>query len=218
MARRLLFVCAMNVCRSPLAACTFAAAVAENGDPAEWTVASAGTAALPGEAICGVGATLLAKKSVAASLAQSHISERIDAARLRDYDMILVATRAERSLLATLDPAARDYTFTIKEAVLLGSRPISAEELAAGPSAPHRRSRLVGYPTLLHRRRGTVSVPAPRQPKAWLPWRSRAVQDPLDIRDVHVEDRRQHEPLLRELQADVLTLHRQLTGFLALRS
>lgn len=214
MPHKLLFVCAMNVCRSPLAAYTFIQATEKEGDRSAWTVSSRGTGVTARQPICEVSAELIRADADGQAFAKAHLSAPITGPQLMQQDLILVATTAERGRIAQLNPAVRDRLFTVREALLLGKEPVTASE-RDGLSSAGQRLRLGGYPMILHRRRGLVTIPPP---KARVGLRKRVVIDPLDIPDVHHEKLRKHQSQLRELQGDVLAVHRQLKAFLESRA
>jgi protein-tyrosine phosphatase len=216
MSHRLLFVCAANVCRSPLMAFSFAEALADDSDRTGWTVSSRGTSVVNRDAMCEVSASLITGSEAGAAFAASHVSAPVVASHLATQDMILVATRAERAKVAQINPALRERTFTVREAIALGRTPATAAELdqAARMRTSNQRVRLAGYPQLLHLRRGTVGMPVARPP---LPFFGRQHANPIDIPDVHHEKLKNHEAKLRESQADVRTLHGQIREYLASR-
>ncbi|WP_439591366.1 hypothetical protein [Microbacterium sp.] len=216
MAHRVLFVCAMNVCRSPLMAFTFADALLADADGAEWSVIARGTNVTRRDPMCEVSASLISSSAAGASFAESHASAPIAVTQLGSQDAIFVATRAERSRVAQLNPSVRSRTFTVREAVLLGERAVASGEIDAvlRNRPPNQRLRLGGYPALLNSRRGSVHLPAPRK---GLPFFGGPPSDPLDIRDVHLEGGRTHLNTLKELQGDVRLLRGQISDFLKAR-
>lgn len=216
MSHRLLFLCKMNVCRSPLMAVTFAEALAAANDWDDWTVSSQGTAVVRPESICDVSASLLSDSEAGASFASSHFSSPIAVAQLAAQDLILVASRAERGKVAQLQPALRARTFTVREAIALGRPPITTADLdlLARSSDSNQEARLAGYPQLLHQRRGSVAMPLPRQS---LPFSRKRPVDPIDIPDAHHEKLKQHVAILKGTKDDVRTLYGQISEFLKAR-
>lgn len=218
MSNRLLFVCAMNVCRSPLMAYTFAEALASDGGGDEWSVSSRGTSVTRRDAMCDTSASLISDSESGAAFAAGHVSAPISAPQLTSQDLILVASRSERAKLATMSPSMRQRTFTLREAVLLGRAPVTAAEIAliTRTRASNQKVRLGGYHQLLHLRRGTIAMPAPRRGSLFR--RDVRQPDPIDLPDVHHEKQARHEGVLKESQADVRALHEQLRSFLDARA
>lgn len=190
MIARVLFVCAQNVCRSPLMADSFGHAV--DGDwfldshGGEWTVCSGGTHARPGAVPCRVTVDLAPGTGAHRS---SEISrEDVDAA-----DLVIVASRAERSWIAQLAPSARPRTFTLREALMLdegvGGSPISDGETFRA------------YVAALDAQRGIAEI----RPRSRMPWR-RNPENPLDIRDVHRVGGKAHLRGLQEVVEDATRL------------
>lgn len=217
MPHRVMFVCAMNVCRSPLMAFVFADALSTGSDPAGWTVTSRGTSVLREDPMCGVSASLIAGSEAGRVFIDAHASRPLVPDELDSQDVILVASRAERSKVAQLNPSLRSRTFTVREALALGSPPVTAAELDLmdRSQAPEGGTRLGGYTQLLHQRRGTVPVAAaPRR----LPWSLRTPANPADIPDVHHKNQPKHLGMLKAVQGDVRNLHDQLRGYMAARS
>lgn len=216
MSHRLLFVCAMNVCRSPLMAFTFAETLAEDNDRSGWTVASRGTSVVRRDGMCEVSASLISVTDAGAAFAASHVSAPIASSQLASQDLILVATRAERGKVAQLNPDLRSRTFTVREAIILGRQPVTAAELdLANKSRPsNQKLRLGGYPQILHMRRGIAQMPAARRR---FPLFGARPVDPFDIPDVHHEKLKAHEGMLKEAQNDVRSLHIQIREFLTTR-
>lgn len=216
MAHRLLFVCAMNVCRSPLMAFTFADALVSSADGAEWSVIARGTTVSRRDAMCDISASLISSTEAGAAFAASHASAPIAVTQLGSQDAVFVASRAERSRIAQINPSVRARTFTVREAIALGrAQPTAAEVDNVLRNRPtNQRLRLGGYPALLNARRGTLVPPAPRKK---FPFLGSAPADPFDIPDVHQEGAKTHLATLKDLQADVRVLHGQISDFLKAR-
>lgn len=217
MPHRLMFVCAMNVCRSPLMAFTFADALSsDNEDDANWSVISRGTSVLRSDPMCDISASLITSSDSGQKFAKGHESRPLVSAELQAQDLILVASRAERAKIAQMNPRLRSRTFTVREALALGAPAVTPAdlELIARSRVPHQKNRLDGYTQLLHQRRGMVPLPAPR--RSLLAFRAPA--DPSDIPDVHHQKRSQHTSTLRAAQTEVRGLHTQIMAFLAARS
>lgn len=188
MVARVLFVCAQNVCRSPLMSAAFEHALAATpGDGGiEWSVGSAGVAADAGHRTCRVATEI-------APGASGHRSLLLTPAMLDDSDLVIAASLAERAAIARLRPAARTRTFTLREALLLESvQPIAADGLPA-------------YAAALDARRGTVEPP--RTPA--FRWR-RDRDNPLDVVDVHKLGSRTHRRGLVSAAEDAALLARRV--------
>lgn len=212
MSHKLLFVCAMNVCRSPLMAFTFAQALKDANEGDTWSVASGGTSVTRREAICSLSATMIAKTAVGISFADAHGSTPLDAAHLADMDMVVVATRSERGKIAKLDPSLRDRTFTLREAVALGAAAPTDTELATLAARMETEDLpLGGYPALLHGRRGLAPVV---QPHPTSRWQRRDQTDPFDIPDAHLLGERVHRSTLQQVQTETRTLQAAMGAFL----
>jgi protein-tyrosine phosphatase len=103
----ILAVCTGNVCRSPalerLLACQLGPTV---------SVQSAGTHALVGQPISEPMARLLRKNGIADG---AFAARRLTESLIRDTDLVLALTRAQRSLAVELWPPAVRRTFTVRE-------------------------------------------------------------------------------------------------------
>lgn len=214
MAYRVTFVCEANVCRSPLMAFSFA-----HGDGTalggEWTVTSRGTNVGGTRlGICPVAASLIESVDGAKAFISAHRSAPLNGNQLAAQDLIIVASSAERSAIAKVNPDLRSRTFTLREATMLGREPVTFAEQAQAASrrnGTHGRVRLAGYPDVLHGRRGLVATPSPA---AHMPWR-RATPNPVDIPDAHHQSSKRHLATLKALQDDVGVLRAQIAAFLA---
>lgn len=208
MSHQLLFVCAANVCRSPLMAVTFAESVARDFDRTEWTVLSRGISVVRRNQMCALAASLIDGNSYGAAYAASHVSAQVAESELESQDLIIAASREERARIARMLPSSRTKTFTLREAVALGAPPVEAFELDRDDDAP---SSLADYAEFLHQRRGRVPVTAPARFR--MPWTP--APDPQDIPDVHHENSKKHASTLKELRELVRTLHGQMGEFFA---
>ncbi|KJL29531.1 hypothetical protein [Microbacterium oxydans] len=191
MTGRVLFVCAQNICRSPLMAAAFEDEL--GADASRWVVGSAGTEASPGRRACRYSVEVVVT-------ALGHLSTPLTMADLDAADLVIAASLAERSLIVRKSPSARSRTFTLREALLLGEQQVSAASLAE-------------YADVLDSRRGTLDLPTQRS----LPWR-RETGHPLDVVDVHHLGIRTHRRGLQKAAADTRTLARRLQQGIAPRS
>jgi protein-tyrosine phosphatase len=122
----ILAVCTGNVCRSP----AVERLLANNLGPTV-SVSSAGTHALVGHPISEPMAALLRDGGVESD---SFRARRLSEQMLKDADLILTMTRAQRGLVVELWPAAVRRTFTLREfARLLGW--VDSSRLPAGTPA-----------------------------------------------------------------------------------
>lgn len=211
MPHRIMFVCAMNVCRSPLMQATFIEALDADRSGEGWNVLSRGTLVSRREAMCDVAVSLIQPESARAAFAESHASAALNQTQLAVQNMVVVATRAERARVASLAPQLRNRTFTLREAVFLGEAPPTVAETEAIMAArkPGERPRLAAFAELLHARRGLLPTPTS---KPALAFGDRT--DPFDVPDVHQDKARKHLATLKFTQSTVRELHRQITEFL----
>ena len=197
MTESVLFVCEQNICRSPLMAAAFEDALRAGGLPGaegvEWVVGSAGTQASARRSPCPY--TVEIEPGAA-----SHLSHRLDADDVEAAGLVIVASLEERSGVARVSARSRTRTFTLREALLLGERPVEAATLAE-------------YASVLDSRRGTLELHAHRR----FPW-SRAEQRPLDVVDVHLLRPRVHRKGLEAAAADARLLAARLQRDLSPRS
>lgn len=190
MPNNLMFVCEMNVCRSPLMAESFHDALPERLRP-QWSISSSGVAAHEGAPMCELAAQLATTRS------WLHKASKVSMASLEAADLILVASLRERRALAQMEPGLRDRTFTLREALLLNDAPLLGDE-------PARGGTLREYASALAARRGMVPVPATRRSLPIIG----AGTNPLDVPDVHTMSSRRHRAGLLAAQRNV----RELAG------
>lgn len=197
MAESVLFVCAQNVCRSPLMAAVFRHTLRAEGElgleSPTWDVDSVGTQASEGRRACRVAVEVEPE-------AASHRSIRLEADAIDAADLVIAASLEERSLIARLRPSARTRTFTLREALRLGDERTSASSLAE-------------YATVLDSRRGTLDLPTPSRR-----FLRRESPSPLDIVDVHQFGMRAHRKGLEAAAVDTRLLASRLRKELAPRS
>lgn len=113
-----LMVCTANYCRSPIAEQLLTAATTARFGPGRWTVTSAGTAAHSVRPIHEFSAQVLMERGV---FVEGHRSRLLDAAMLREADLVLTASREHRSAVVRLLPAAIGRTFTMLQFARLTS-------------------------------------------------------------------------------------------------
>ncbi|GEL95847.1 low molecular weight phosphatase family protein [Cellulomonas composti] len=154
---RVLAVCTGNICRSPATERLLAAAlgVAHRGAAplGGVEVGSAGTRALVGYAMTDEMAALVAADGASPA---GFTARRLTADLVAQADLVLALTRAHRSEVVALQPAAVRRTFTLRELARLvaGARP--DEVRATGPDVA---TRLVALPELLAPRRRAAHRP-----------------------------------------------------------
>lgn len=209
-AAAIMFVCAANVCRSPLMAYGFEEATRVDGVDT-WSISSGGVTTKAPLPICTFAADVLQQHGVSDDVVTSHHSLRVEPGHLDRQDLIIAASKEERSAIALMRPALRSRTFTLNEAVTLGAAPVTAEELAAVSAASKDATApLAVYAGVLHLRRGTVAVAPPTLKRR----RWRAEVDPQDVPDVHHGRKRVHTTTLRALWDTTQRLHGQVSAAL----
>lgn len=189
-----LFVCKANVCRSPVMEFVFSTALNRSYSA---TVRSAGTKAAVGAQICPVGRTVLSSRDAGSEFAARHRPASLEVLALAAQDLILVASREERAVVAQQFPEHRVRMFTVREALELGDTPVTVQE-RDWLDGLGRRSAMKRYALLLDRRRGTVNLDAER---GRFPWSK--PRDRMDISDVHQRGSREHLSKITRL-ADVV--------------
>jgi protein-tyrosine phosphatase len=97
-------VCEGNICRSPIAAALLARDMAHVG------VTSAGTHALAGRGASPVAMELMGDRGLDIS---THVSTLLTPAHVRQADLVLAMTRAQRELIETNYPYARGKTYRL---------------------------------------------------------------------------------------------------------
>lgn len=122
---RVVFLCAANVCRSPLAERVMRAAVDAPGLPV--VVESAGTFVDPGQPMCEQAAAF------GHMSAADHASREVDGWMLATSDLVLAADRSVRSQAARLLPPCRPRLFTLREAAALARAVVLVVESGALP-------------------------------------------------------------------------------------
>lgn len=211
MTHRLIFVCEANICRSPLMELVLRA----QGDAAGWQISSAGTrVGTAGNRMCVTSAEIAEASGDAETpiLAAGHRSEAIDAEALRTADLILTASRAERSAVAAAAPEARSRAFTLREAIHLGAEPVDAREfeiIAEFDADAASTTGLARYAEALHARRGFTAPPKTNRTLF-----GRRRRNPFDIADAHHDSAREHRAMLTSTSAEVGQFLRQAAAFL----
>ncbi|QBE49124.1 hypothetical protein [Leucobacter triazinivorans] len=204
----ILFVCAANVCRSPLMQYTFLDSVA---DSEQWAVSSAGVSAREHAATCELGRAFVRSEPLRAA-ASAHRATPVDGAQLR-ADLIIVPSRSERAALARRAPDARWRLFTLSEAVLLGRHAAAhrLHETALRAPEESRPGAVAQYAEMLDAHRGSLVIPRPRKQRRVLS--RREAPHPLDIPDAHHRRRHAHAAVLRRVRAETAEFAAQLDGF-----
>jgi protein-tyrosine phosphatase len=104
MIRSVLVICEGNICRSPLAAALLARALPDV------SVTSAGTHALAGHPADATIADIARQDGVSLD---SHVATQVDASLVRDADLILTMTQAQRDWVLDAAPFARGKVFRL---------------------------------------------------------------------------------------------------------
>ncbi|UBH07487.1 protein-tyrosine-phosphatase [Leucobacter sp. Psy1] len=193
----ILFVCAANVCRSPLMHYTF---LGTAGHP-DWSVSSAGVSARTGARMCEIARSEV-RDPRSKSLAEQHHSALVDEAAIQS-DLVIVASRAERAVLAKRDPELRSRVFTLPEAVLLG-RIVAAER----NGATDFDASISDYAQSLDAQRGMLVFPRPQREHRW--FGAAASSHPLDIPDDHHRRRGPHRATLKRVRLETEEFTAQL--------
>jgi protein-tyrosine phosphatase len=127
----ILAVCTGNICRSPAVERLLASQLAPSV-----SVSSAGTHALVGHPISEPMATLLRQAAVEP---EPFEARRLSEQMVKESDLILAMTRAQRGLVVELWPAAVRRTFTLREFARLLSW-VDPSALPAGSPAERLRA------------------------------------------------------------------------------
>ena len=108
-----LFVCTGNLCRSPMAQVLFDRVVARTwSGSGHWRAESAGVAAADGQSMHPHALTVLGELGADGSQFRSR---RLRRSMLESADLVLTATRAQRSAVAQLYPRALARLFTVNQ-------------------------------------------------------------------------------------------------------
>lgn len=128
-----LTVCTGNICRSPAVERLLSRGLGETV-----TVSSAGTMACVGYPVSPPMVPLLV---AAGASADGFVARQVTEAMVRDADLVLPLTRAHRSAVVQLVPAAVRRTFTLLELARLAVA-VGPDALPAGPPAERLRALL----------------------------------------------------------------------------
>ncbi len=107
---RILVVCIGNVCRSPMAECV----LRERLRGRSVAVESAGLAALVGQPIDPLAASVLAERGMSAD---SHVARQVDASMVRAADLVLVMEKKQVLAMHALTEEAFGKTFPLGKPV-----------------------------------------------------------------------------------------------------
>lgn len=114
-----LVVCHANICRSPLIAFLLDRDLGSH----DWRIESRGTHTRPGMSMCARSGEAIKDHPAGREFIARFASRRLERADV-GAGLILTASTRERSIVARLDPSARERTFTLSEATgLLASVP-----------------------------------------------------------------------------------------------
>lgn len=200
-----LFVCHANVCRSRLMESDFRSAKRARGGR-RLPVASAGVAAVAGQAMCDEVRSFLAAQPGPSSDEDAG-AVPLDRELLQTAGLVITATRAERAEVTLLDPAMRARTFTLREAVTLA-------RLASDLPSPDRAEEgdvLAAFAQSLDQRRGSVRAEDASGWRRWLHRRDRT--GGVDIADAHHRRPREHRRALQIVHEETLALSALLHAF-----
>ena len=131
---RVLMVCTANICRSPLAEHLMRRALEQRFGPdgaSRWTVRSAGTHAIVGAPIHEHAATVLAERGIVVPPTAARL---LVPAMVERADLILTASRAQRSIVVQAVPAAVRRVFTLRQFARLCAAAPSTADVSTGPS------------------------------------------------------------------------------------
>ncbi len=110
-ARRLLFVCTGNICRSPMAQFILERRAREAGLP--WSAASAGVAAEVGRPMTREAERALASRGITGP---RHSGRQLDAAMIAAADQVYALTRAHRARIVASFPSYASKVSVLREA------------------------------------------------------------------------------------------------------
>jgi protein-tyrosine phosphatase len=110
-AKRLLFVCTGNICRSPAAQYLAAKLAREHGLP--WTMSSAGTEAEIGRGMTPGAVRALASRGVRGA---SHVARQLENEMLAEADVVYALTRAHKTVIDRRFPEHAGKTAVLREA------------------------------------------------------------------------------------------------------
>lgn len=181
----ILFLCAENVCRSPLMSYQLRYLARDSRWADSWRVSSAGVRVRQTNEMCEVARATVDTDAELSQRIALHESRGMSTSMLRDADLIITASRAERAAAARMSPDVRVRAFTLKEAVSLSS-------LRALPSA----SRLADVSAELNSRRGLAVVADDATTGRW----PRRHVHPLDVPDDHGARAGRHVATLRSVK------------------
>ena len=151
-----LVVCEGNLCRSPLAERLLRLRLA---DVPHVRVASAGTRSVVGSPMDEMAAAELRRLGGDPA---DFVSRQLTAELARDADLVLTATRAQRSQVIALAPAAVKRTFTLLElAVLLDERPWAPQGDAASQDARKVLAHAADWRSTVTPRGDSLDIPDP---------------------------------------------------------
>lgn len=124
-------VCTGNICRSPVMERLLTARLSGRPDAGTVEVRSAGVHGLTGWPMTPEAAETLV---AAGGDPEGFVARRLDAAMVREADLVLGAAREHRAVSVTLDPRSASRTMTLRELVrLLG--PVRPEDVTGGTAA-----------------------------------------------------------------------------------
>lgn len=109
-----IFICTANICRSPMASELFKQIVAEEGDPEDWKIDSAGTWAVEGQPIIDGTRTVLEKRGIPIS---SHSAKKANHELLTSFALILSMERGQKESIKFEFPDLKNRVYQLSEMI-----------------------------------------------------------------------------------------------------
>ncbi len=203
-----LLLCSANICRSPGAAVVL---IDRLGDAtASIRVESLGLRVREPKPACREISLLLQPSIGQRAPLTGHRSVQLTSARLASADLVLTATRSQRSEVVLTAPALRAFAFTMREAARLVGGPMGGIDGWYGSP----RDRLTMLVTQMNGQRGKQGVVEPAA-KSRRFGRGSRVFDPDDIADSHVDPAVSHVDTAALIVAAMTTVGQSLRSVLA---
>jgi protein-tyrosine phosphatase len=146
---RILPVCTGNICRSPLAM----QLLRRQLDPREFTLSSAGVAAVVGAPMDPESQQVAERLGVADT--REHVAQQLTKELLAESDLVLALTLEHRRQIVELAPAATRYKYTLRELARIVDK-LPDEALPGVGSDTDPRERMRAALAVVASRRGTL--------------------------------------------------------------